>query len=305
MIYDTIIVGAGCAGVSAAIYAASRGLKTLLIEQDKKVGGLIGHVSTVTHYTGLEEKETGESFTKKMATQLASYPITLETSAIDYFDLKQTIKIVGSGNQEFQGYTVIIASGTTQNELNLPVPPQLQHFISHDAPAEGYKYRNKDIVVVGGSDGAAKEACFLAKIANHVHMIVQEPHLSAISEFQQRIKKTSNLTVYEGSEIISISGDTALQSVEIQKVITGEKKLLNVPDGGIFIYIGSRPNTQNLSDITLQDGYIVTDEQMLTNLPGVFAAGDIRHKTLRQVATAVSDGALAAIQAQQYLTAKP
>lgn len=295
MEYDVIVVGGGCAGISAAIYSASRGRKTMLIEQNPSVGGEILQISTITHFAGAFNGESGPDLAARMWEQLQKYDVCVTRATVTSAQLEGPQKVILTSAGECLSKNVIIASGTTQNELNCPNGELLSRVSSHCAHRDGSKYAQKDVLVVGGSDGAAKEALYLCKTAKKVTMIVLEPKLSAISQFSDHIANTPNIHVITDSSILDVHGDGCLKQVEIINNKTKAVTKLDTPEGGIFVYIGSTPNTGWCHGLQLENGYIVADENMRSSLPNVYAAGDVRAKTVRQISTAVSDGTIAAI----------
>lgn len=300
MIYDVLIIGGGCSGISAAIYAAGRGRKTLLIEQESQVGGEIRQISAVTHFAGAFNNESGPALAKRMGEQLQKYDVPLVHSKVVSARLENSKKVIETSVGEFCAKNVIIAAGTSQKELN-NLDKNFSRSVSHCAYRDAGQYAEKTVFVIGGSDGAAKEALYLAGIVKNVIMIVLEPKLNAIPQFSERINETSNIQVITDSSIKQISGTNSIEVIEIVHNNTKEITSLEAVGSGIFVYIGSIPNTDWCKGLQLDNGYIVTDETMQTNLPNVFAAGDIRAKTVRQISTAVSDGTIAAIYASSSL----
>ena len=292
---DVIIIGAGPAGVSAAIYASSRGKDVLLIEQNK-IGGVIGGVSTVTHYSGIIENETGESFAKRLKNQVESAGIEIVYEKMQSVNLKGDVKSVKTDKNEYTAKKIIIANGTTPRRIGITGEDKLYHKgIYMNAAKDGEKYRGKDVFVVGGADGAVKEALYLSDIAKSVTIIHFEQTLGCIAEFLDRIKTKNNIKVITSSRLKAVYGEEYVNALDIENIETGEVNHITSEGCGIFIYAGTTPNTELYTDLTLKDGYIPVDENMQTEIENVYAVGDIRVKTVRQVSTAVSDGAIAGI----------
>ena len=301
MLYDIVIIGAGPAGVSAGIYAVSRGKKTLLLESTQ-VGGIIGKVSTVTHYTALVPHETGETFAARMKEQALSAGVEIAYETVIGVELAGEIKTIRTNKGTYQAHRVILANGGTPRKLGIPGEMELAgEGMGLNALRDGADYTGKNIYVVGGADGAVKEALYLASFAKRLTIIHFEDELGCIPEFRQKVAAAGNITLRLGSRLNAVYGQDRVERLEILNVHTKTVETVEDPGCAIFVYAGVVPNTQLYTELDLQDGYIVTNEKMETSIPGVYAAGDIRAKQVRQVATAVSDGAIAAIHAAQPL----
>lgn len=300
--YDVIIIGAGVAGLSAAIYTASRSMKTLILESDKP-GGVLGKVSVVTHYAGIVEDETGKTIVQRIVKQVESTGLSICTEKVINVDLQGEIKKVMTEAGTYESKTIILANGTTPRKLNIPGEERLyKKGVSYDAVEDAEKFRGKEIFVVGGSDGAVKESLYLSSIASKVTIIHFEDQLGAIREFTDRVEQNEKIILKLHSRIKEIKGEEYVQSIVIQDEHTQALEEIQVEGAGIFIYVGAEPNTQMYTDVAKENDFIITDEAMGTNIPGIFAAGDIRQKMVRQAATAVAEGAIAAISAKMYLS---
>ena len=295
--YDIIIIGAGPAGISAGIYAVSRGKKTLVLEQGQ-VGGIIGKVSTVTHYTAIETRETGASFAARMKEQALNAGVEIVYEAVTGVTLTGAVKTVRTAKGSYQAPKIILANGGTPRKLGIPGETELAgRGIGLNAARDGAAYTGKNIYVVGGADGAVKEALYLASFAKTLTIIHFEDQLGCIPEFRKKVDAASNIVLRLGARLHGVYGTDQVERLEIASQRDGHIEMVEDPGCGIFVYAGVTPNTELYSELTLQDGYIPTNEKMETEIPGVYAAGDIRVKQVRQVATAVSDGAIAAINA--------
>lgn len=301
MKYDLIVIGAGPSGISASVYAKSRGLNVLIIEKTK-VGGIIGNVSTVTHYSGIIENETGKSFAARLEEQALNAGVKIVYETAVKVSVKDNIKEVTTDNNTYQADALIIANGSTPKKLNIPGEKELAgHGIGLNAARDGENYRDKNIYVIGGADGAIKEAIYLSQFAKKLTIIHFENKLSAVDEFMSKIKTLNNVELKLENRLTKVCGKDHVESLELTNVSTGEKEVINDDGCGIFIYAGTVPNTELYSNLELENGFIKVNEKMETNIKGVFACGDIRVKQVRQVATAVSDGAIAAINAFSYI----
>lgn len=295
--YDILIIGAGPAGISAGIYAVSRGKKTLVLEQ-AQVGGIIGKVSTVTHYTALQAQETGATFAARMKEQAQAAGVEIAYETVTGVELTGDVKTVHTDKRTHQARRVILANGGTPRKLGIPGEIELAgKGMGLNAPRDGAAYTGKNIYVVGGADGAVKEALYLASFARQLTIIHFEDQLGCIPEFRNKIAAADNIKLCLGSRLRAVHGTDQVERLEIISEHDGTVQTIEDPGCGIFVYAGVTPNTQLYTELDLQDGYIVTNDKMETSVPGVYAAGDIRAKQVRQVATAVSDGALAAINA--------
>ncbi len=295
--YDILIIGAGPAGISAGIYAVSRGKKTLVLEQ-AQVGGIIGKVSTVTHYTALMAQETGATFAARMKEQALNAGVEIAYETVTGVELEGEVKTIHTTQGTYQARRVILANGGTPRKLGIPGEVELAgKGMGLNAPRDGASYAGKNIYVVGGADGAVKEALYLASFACQLTIIHFEDQLGCIPEFRNKVDAAGNITVRLGSRLHGVYGKDQVERLEIASERDGTVETIEDPGCGIFVYAGVTPNTQLYTQLELQDGYIVTNEKMETSIPGVYAAGDIRVKQVRQVATAVADGAIAAINA--------
>lgn len=295
--YDILIIGAGPAGISAGIYAVSRGKKTLVLEQ-AQVGGIIGKVSTVTHYTALQAQETGATFAARMKEQAQAAGVEIAYETVTGVGLTGDVKTVHTDKGTHQARRVILANGGTPRKLGIPGEIELAgKGMGLNAPRDGAAYAGKNIYVVGGADGAVKEALYLASFARQLTIIHFEDQLGCIPEFRNKIAAADNIKLCLGSRLHAVHGTDQVERLEIISEHDGTVQTIEDPGCGIFVYAGVTPNTQLYTELDLQDGYIVTNDKMETSVPGVYAAGDIRAKQVRQVATAVSDGAIAAINA--------
>lgn len=291
--YDIIIIGAGPAGISAGIYAVSRGKKTLVLEK-AQVGGIIGKVSTVTHYAAIQAKETGATFARRMEEQAWGAGVEIACETVNGVTLTGEVKTVRTDKGTYEAKRVILANGGTPRKLGIPGEAELAgKGMGMNAARDGAAYAGKNIYVVGGADGAVKEALYLANFAKELTIIHFEDQLGCIPEFREKVAAAGNITLRLGSRLHGVYGADRVERLEIASEKDGSIETVEDPGCGIFVYAGVTPNTE----LALEGGYIPTNEKMETVIPGVYAAGDIRVKQVRQVATAVADGAIAAINA--------
>lgn len=293
--YDVIIIGGGPAGISAAIYAVSRGCKVLVLEQNQ-IGGLIGKVSTVTHYCGIIENETGETIALRMEKQARESGVEIKLDKVVSVDLLGETKLVTTTNATYKANKVIIANGTTPRKLNIPGENELiNKGVCLNALKDGKNYQGRHIYVVGGGDGAIKEALYLAQFASRLTIIHFEDKLGCIAEFIKKLEQFDNIEVRLNKRLKTIYGKDQVEALDLIDENDGSVEHIEDCGCGIFIYAGSTPNSQLYTQLQLENGFIPVDENMETQIKGVYAIGDIRVKQIRQVATAVSDGTLAGI----------
>ena len=289
------VIGAGPAGISAGIYAASRGKKVLITEKNT-VGGLIGKVSTVTHYAGIMTEETGSSFAKRLKIQAENTGIDIIYEEVTQVELQGSIKKVFTKDGAYDAKKIVLANGTTPRKLNIPGEAELTgKGMGMNAQRDGRKYTDKNIYVVGGADGAVKEALYLSKFAKQVTIIHFEDTLGCIEEFKNKAEQTPNIKLRLGSRLHAVYGAEQVEALEISDEKTGSVEKIADCGCGIFVYAGTTPNTELYSELELDNGFIPVDENMETNIAGVYAVGDIRVKQVRQVSTAVADGTVAGI----------
>lgn len=292
--YDIIIIGAGPAGISAAIYGKSRGKKVLVLEKNQ-VGGLIGMVSTVTHYTAVLKEETGKTFGERMKEQALGAGVEIRYEKVTETKLTGEIKNIVTDQESYQCKTVILANGGSGRMLG--ISGESLEGMRLNAPKDGPNYKGKNVYVIGGADGAVKEAIYLAKIAAKVTIVCVEDELVCIPEFKEKAALYSNIYMMPHTSLTAVYGAKRAEELEFTDNKTGKKQIVKDAECGVFVYAGIVPNTQMYTELKLVQGYIPVDEWMQTEIPGVFAAGDICVKKVRQVATAVADGAIAGIQA--------
>lgn len=303
-IFDTVIIGGGPAGYTAALYAARAGLDTVVLEK-MSPGGQMALTDTIDNYPGFEEGVDGFTLGMKMQQSAGRFGAKTEYAEVLSAELTQDVKTVITGSGEFKAKTVIIASGANPRELGLPNEKQLVgkgvHYCAH---CDGRFYKGKTVVVVGGGNTAVSDALYLSRIAGKVILVHRRDTLRATKIYREPLLKTENVTFCRDSTVSEILAEESVSAVKLKNVKTGEETV--VPCDAVFVSIGRKPATGFLADkLTLdENGYIPADETTRTEIPGVFAAGDVRTKALRQVVTAVSDGANAAYFAEEYLNAK-
>jgi len=302
MRYDVIIIGAGPAGLTAAIYAARSGMHTLVMEKSV-IGGKITLTEEVENYPGFEEGIGGFDLTEKMQKQAIRFGAEFLTKEVTEIGLEGGCKIIGTHDANYRAKSIIFCAGAYPRRLNVPGEEKLTgRGVSYCATCDGALYKGKTVAVIGGGDSAIEEAMFLSRFADKVYIIHRRDTLRAQYIIQQRAFKNPKLEFVWDSVPQEIKGENKVEAIEIYNRKTDKINLLQVD--GVFIYVGMLPNTGLLeSKVELDSaGFIITDEYMQTNIAGVFAAGDIRSKILRQVITAAADGAIAAWSSEKWVT---
>ena len=300
-IYDTVIIGAGPAGCSAALYASRAGLDTALIEKYSP-GGQMALTGDIDNYPGFEEGVDGFTLGMKMHKGAERFGITTLYGEITGVDFSDKIKKLTTSSGEILARTVIIASGAKARELGVENEKNLigkgVHYCAH---CDGNFYRNKTVVVVGGGNSAAADALYLSRLAEKVYVVHRRDTLRATKIYHEPLMKAENVEFLWNSTVEEFITELRVKGVRIKDTVTGEMK--NVPCDGVFVSIGRDPMTEFLKGAVDLDerGYVIADETTKTNSDGVFAAGDVRTKALRQVVTAVADGAVAVHFAEEYL----
>lgn len=302
MIYDVIIIGSGPAGLAAAIYAKRAELSCIVIEKNGLSGGQIINTYEVDNYPGTPGI-SGFDLSVRFREHCEKLNTTFITGEVTGFRLDNDIKVVTlDDGTEYRSKTVIIAAGGQPRRLNVEGEDELSGMgVSYCATCDGAFFKNKPVAVVGGGDVAVEDAIFLARICEKVYVIHRRDQFRAIKSSVNKLMALNNVTVLWDSVVEKINGTETVESLDVKNVKTDE--ISNIDVAGVFIAVGYIPNSQIYKDIVATDerGYIIAGENCETNVPGVFAAGDIRTKELRQIITAASDGANAVTAVEKYL----
>ncbi|MCL2389080.1 MAG: thioredoxin-disulfide reductase [Elusimicrobia bacterium] len=300
--YDVIIIGAGPAGLTAAIYAARARLKTVLIEK-MGAGGQAAITDVLENYPGFPGGINGFELTHKMEKQAREFGVEIIYGNVERAEIRSKAKRIYLADNTYEAKTVIIASGSTPKPLGAKGEEKfIGSGISFCATCDGPFYKDKNIIVVGGGDSAVQEAIYLAKIAKIVRVVHRRDKFRAAPILVEKMQTYKNIEILYDTVIDEVLGVDRVESVNIKNVLSTHRANLKID--GMFVFAGWTPNTKFLQDQGLDldmTGAVLTDENMKTNHHGVFAAGDVRKKMLKQVITACSDGALAAFGAQHYL----
>lgn len=306
-VYDVIILGAGPAGLAAGLYAGRSRLSTLIIEKAAD-GGQIAITDEIENYPGQKpEGETGPELIARFTEQAERFGCERLTANITKVELEGEIKKIHCGDDVYEGRTVIVATGAHPRHIECPGEEELTgRGVSYCATCDANFFEGLEVYVVGGGDTAVEEAMYLTKFARKVTIIHRRDELRAVKSIQERAFAIDNLHFMWDSVVVELSGDGVLDTMVTKNTKTGELTThkADEEDGlfGVFVFIGFLPNSELFKgQLDMEWDYILTDDDMKTNIPGVFAAGDIRKKSLRQVVTAAADGAIAAIQCDHYV----
>lgn len=302
-VYDMIIIGGGPAGYTAALYAARAGMDVVVLEK-MYAGGQMTETMKIENYPGFKEI-AGFDLGMKMQEGAERFGVETRMTEVLEADLAQDVKVLKTTDGDFYGKTVVIAMGAGHKTLGVEHEEELLgRGVAYCATCDGMFYRNKVVAIVGGGNTAAADALHLSNIAEKVILIHRRDSLRATKIYHEPLMQAENIEICWNSQVDELLFDQKLSGVKIKDVNTGEIKQLDVE--GLFVSVGRTPATalfQGQLDLDEQ-GYIIADESTRTNLPGVYAVGDIRTKALRQVITAASDGAVATHYAEEYLMDK-
>jgi len=299
--YELVIIGGGPAGLTAGLYATRAGLNVVLIEKIVP-GGQIIITDWIENYPGFPEGLSGPDLVQKMTEQVKRFDLSIESNEVVSVDFSEPVKKITLNDRTITTHTIIIATGASPKKLG--VPGEDTFFgkgISSCATCDGPFFKDSIVAAVGGGDTAVQESLFLTKFAKKVYLIHRRDKLRAAAILQKRALDNEKIEIIWDSVLTDISGLTNVENITVQNVKTGDKIQLSVD--GCFLWVGTIPNTKFLANTVKLDeyGFIVAGLNMETSVPGVFAAGDVRNTPLRQIATAVGDGAIAAISAENYI----
>jgi len=300
-VYGVIIIGSGPAGYTAALYAARSNLSVLVL-QGYQTGGQLMQTSEVENYPGFEDGILGPEMMEKFEKQAQRFGAELIPEDVIAVDFNRRPFVVTTDSGKYRSQAVIIATGASAKWLGLPSEKLLQgRGVSACATCDGFFFKNKDLVVIGGGDTAMEEATFLTRYASHVTLIHRRDTFRASKIMQDRVSKNPKISIIMDTEVTEMLGDDTVTGVRIRNVKTDEERVLAAQ--GVFLAIGHKPNTDLFKGIIDTDevGYIVPVEHTMTNIPGVFAAGDVTDHRYRQAVTAAGDGCRAAIDVERWL----
>ena len=301
-IYDTVIIGGGPAGYTAALYASRAGLDTLVIEK-MSAGGQMALTGDIDNYPGFPDGVDGFTLGSNMQAAAERFGAKTEYGEVLSLELSEKVKKIITVSKTFLAKTVIIATGAEPRELGLECERELigkgVHYCAH---CDGRFYKGKTVAVIGGGNSAVSDALYLSRLAKKVYLVHRRDTLTATKIYLDPLKKAENIEFLFDSTLVDIAAEPRVKQAKIKNLKSGEENYIDCD--GIFISIGRSPTTAFLNGAIPLDaqGYIIADESTRTPIDGVFAAGDVRTKTLRQIVTAVSDGAVAASAAEEYIS---
>ena len=302
MIYDVIVIGAGPSGMTAALYASRANLKVALIEQGVP-GGQMNNTSDIENYSGFSHI-SGADLAMNMFEPLESLGVEYLYGLVASVEEQDDLKVVYTDEEVYKTKTVIIATGAKHRHLNVEGEEEYNsHGVSYCAVCDGAFFKDEEVLVVGGGDSAVEEAIYLTQFAKKVTIVHRRDELRAQQLIQERAFKNNKIDFLWNTVVESINGNgSSVTDVEVSNVITGKKS--NLKTNGVFIYVGLNPVSDYVRNLGITDnnGWVITDDKMNTSISGVFAIGDVRQKELRQITTAVGDGAIAGIEAYNYIS---
>lgn len=300
-VYDMVIIGGGPAGYTAAMYAARAGLSVIVLEK-LSAGGQMALTTQIDNYPGFEEGIDGFELAEKMQLQAQRFGAETELAEVTNLDLSGEVKKIATSEGAFYGRTLVIATGANPRKLGAEGEDTFTNRgVHYCAACDGMAYRGKTVVVIGGGNSAVADALTLSRIARKVILVHRRNNLRATKVYHDPLMAAENVEIRWNSEITRIIGDKKAEGVQLKDTLTGS--LDTIQCDGIFISVGRSPATGLFAEKVDMDknGYIIADESTCTNVPGVFAIGDVRTKALRQIVTAVADGATAVHYAEEYL----
>jgi thioredoxin reductase (NADPH) len=309
-VYDLIIIGAGPAGLTAGLYASRAKVDTLILEKEDTIGGQIKITNEVTNYPGIVHI-SGADLSEEMRKQCQNFGVKFQTCDVISVDFSDNIKRIKTTNGDFEAIGVIIATGAKPRTLGFSGEQEFTgRGVGYCATCDGEFFTGMDVFVIGAGFAAAEEAIFLTRFARKVTIIAREPEFTCAKTIADEVLKNNKIQVHFNTEVVSISGEKVLKKAIFINNITSEKWEYNVQEPdisfGVFVFVGYKPISDVFKNIVNMDsyGYVLTEDDLQTNIKGVFAAGDIRPKQLRQLVTAVSDGAIASTNIEKYIKHK-
>lgn len=303
-VHDMAIIGGGPGGYTAALYAARAGLDTVVVEM-LSAGGQMAQTHQVDNYPGFEDGVDGYELAQKMQRQAERFGAKTVYAQVTDVDLTEDVKAVMAGEQTILARSVVIATGANPRELGVEKEREMVgKGVAYCAACDGMFYKGKTVVVVGGGNSAAADALLLSRVARKVYLVHRRDTLRATKVYHEPLQKAENVEFIWDSEIAQLLHGDRLTGVVVRNVKSGEERVVDTD--GLFVSIGRKPTSHLfLGQVeTDESGYIIADETTKTNLPGVYAVGDVRTKRLRQIVTAVADGAAAVHEAEEYLAGR-
>lgn len=300
-VYDMIIVGGGPGGYTAALYAARAGLDVMLIER-LSAGGQMNLTEKIDNYPGFPEGVDGFQLSMDMQQQAERFGAKTKYAEVLKLELEGEHKAVQTNEGQYLAKTVVISTGANPRQLGVAREKEMiGRGVGYCAHCDGMFYRGKTVAIVGGGNSAVAEALYLSRIAKEVILIHRRDTLRATQIYHKPLQEASNIRFVWNSEVVELLGEEILSGIKVKNLVSGEIQQMEIQ--GLFVSIGRKPATDLVKEQLILDsaGYIIAGEETKTNLPGVYAVGDVRTKELRQIVTAVADGAMAAHMAERFL----
>jgi len=303
--HEAIIIGSGPAGLTAGIYLMRAGINAVLVEKGV-LGGTPMNYDHVENYPGFPDGISSKELMRKMAEQAQRFGLSVkEFAEVEEVALEGDRFIIKAGGDVLESLGVIVCTGTVSMKIGIPGEEEfVGRGISYCATCDGAFFRNLDVAIIGGGDAAIQEGLALTNIVRKVYVVHRRDQLRAQKIIQERAFKNEKMEFLWNKVPVAIEGKDQVESILLEDTKTRERSRVNVD--GLFVYVGARPNTQFLGELVERDGagFIITDEDLATKTPGLYVAGDARKKSLRQIATAVGDGALSAVSLEHYILEK-
>jgi thioredoxin reductase (NADPH) len=303
--HEAIIIGSGPAGLTAGIYLMRAGINAVLVEKGV-LGGTPMNYDHVENYPGFPDGISSKELMRKMAEQAKRFGLSVkEFAEVEEVALEGDRFLIKAGGDVLESLGAIVCTGTVSMKIGIPGEEEfVGRGISYCATCDGAFFRNLDVAVIGGGDAAIQEGLALTNIVRKVYVVHRRDQLRAQKIIQERAFKNEKMEFLWNKVPVEIEGKDQVESILLEDTKTHERSRVHVD--GVFVYVGARPNTQFLGGLVERDGagFIITDENLLTKTPGLYVAGDARKKSLRQIATAVGDGALAAVSLEHYILEK-
>lgn len=297
---DILIIGAGIAGLSAALYASRSGSNCLVLDSSSS-GGQALEIDKLENYPGIFPAIKGSELIENIKNQAASFGAKIIQAKVESIDKKGSDFSVKTDKNEYQSKALIFATGAEHSKAGIPGEEKFAGSgVSYCAVCDGPFFKNKNLTVIGGGDSACSETLYLASIASHIDLIVRKDHFRASKNLVDIIHNNEKIKIHFNTIVKEIRGENKVKEIFTENLINSEFNTLKTD--AVFIFTGMKPRTSLLETLKKDsNGYLITDEKMATGIPGLFAAGDVRAKPLRQLITAASDGAIAGISASEYI----
>ncbi|SHE62730.1 thioredoxin-disulfide reductase [Alkalibacter saccharofermentans] len=299
--YDLVIIGGGPAGLSAGLYASRAKLKNIVLEKGD-AGGQLATTNDIDNYPGSAENTNGPALSQRMKDQCVEFGSEFAKEELLSIEKKDKLFYLKTDKNEYEAKSVVIATGSNPKEIGCKGEKEFRGMgVSYCATCDGFFFKDLTVAVIGGGDSALEEGMFLTKLAKKVYVVHRRDEFRAAKSIQEKAFANSKMEFIYDSVVEEIKGDGVVNGITLKNVKTGE--LTNLSVDGVFVFVGYKPDSTLFEDMVEIDeiGFIIGDEEMKTKMEGIFVAGDVRQKMLKQVITAAADGAIAAVSAEKYI----